>query len=49
MVLIVPLGTGKSSFAAELVRLGSVEASPVVSSDAIATELFGRDDPGMIR
>ena len=49
MVLIVPPGTGKSSFAAELVRLGRVEASAVVSSDASATELFGRHDLGMIR
>jgi hypothetical protein len=49
IVLIVPPGGGKSSFAAQLVCLGTVEASAVVSADAIATELFVRHDPGMIR
>jgi predicted kinase len=45
IVLIGPPGAGKSSFAAELVRRGSIEAGAVISSDAIASELFGVSDP----
>jgi len=45
IVLIGPPGAGKSSFAAELVHRSSIEAGAVISSDAIATELFGVYDP----
>jgi predicted kinase len=51
IVLIGPPGAGKSTFADEFVRRGAVEPGAVISSDAIATELFGGhhpDDDGVI-
>ncbi len=40
-MLAGPPAAGKSTFAAELVRQGKVDAASVVSSDDIAVQLFG--------
>ena len=41
MVLIGPPGSGKSTFARELIRAGKITADSVISSDSIGEELFG--------
>ena len=45
IVLIGPPGAGKSTFANGLVRCGTVDPGAVISSDAIAAELFERHHP----
>jgi predicted kinase len=46
VVLVGPPASGKSTFAAELVRQGKVDTAALVSSDDIAVEMFG---PGVDR
>jgi predicted kinase len=41
VVLVGPPASGKSTFAAELVRQGKIDRAAVVSSDDIAVDMFG--------
>jgi ribosomal protein S18 acetylase RimI-like enzyme/predicted kinase len=44
LVLVGAPGAGKSTFAAELVRIGTVAPADVCSSDAVSVELYGDGD-----